>query len=197
MNTIKGKYLWFYDFFCVLFFSFFFNSCRKNLYSTILFRIFKIILREIIGKKSKSIRESYYIRIDKTNSFPRTRKRSENRGRKTVDAKIIGLFLFRPSVSRYSDAWHLESLLCHAFPSGTGEKKKREGERRKGKSRHFYRGQEAPMILEARKKDRNISINEAKFSKKRIYSIGFNEVRKFCAIFRWIIAGYWNLESCV
>lgn len=110
-------------------FLFFFNSCRKNLYSTIFFRIFKIILREIIGKKSKSIRESYYIRMDKINSFPRTRKRSENRGRKTVDAKIIGLFLFRPSVSRYSDAWHLESLLCHAFPSGTGEKKKRERER--------------------------------------------------------------------
>lgn len=46
------------------------------------------------------------------------------------------------------------------------------------------------MILEVRKKDRNISINEEKFSKKRIYFIGFNEVRKFCAIFRWIIAGY-------
>lgn len=88
---------------------------------------FRIILREIIiRRKSKSIRESYYIRMDKTNSFPRTRKRSENRGRKTVDAKIIGLFLFRPSVSRYSDAWHLESLLCHAFPSGTGEEKKRK-----------------------------------------------------------------------
>lgn len=96
---------------------------------------FRIILREIIiRRKSKSIRESYYIRMDKTNSFPRTRKRSENRGRKTVDAKIIGLFLFRPSVSRYSDAWHLESLLCHAFPSGTGEEKKRK-ERGKEKKR--------------------------------------------------------------
>lgn len=127
--------LWF--FLCSFLFFFFFNSCRKNLYSTILFRIFKIILCEIIGKKSKSIRESYYIRIDKTNSFPRTRKRSENRGRKTVDAKIIGLFLFRPSVSRYSDAWHLESLLCHAFPSGTGEKKKERGREKKRKKSAF------------------------------------------------------------
>lgn len=101
------------------------------------FRIFKIIAREIIRKKSKSIRESYYIRMDKTNSFLRTRKRSENRGRKTVDAKIIGLFLFRPSVSRYSDAWHLESLLCHAFPSGTGEKKKERGREKKRKKSAF------------------------------------------------------------
>lgn len=76
--------------------------------------------------------------MDKTNSFPRTRKRSENRGRKTVDAKIIGLFLFRPSVSRYSDAWHLESLLCHAFPSGTGEKKKRERGREKKRKKSAF-----------------------------------------------------------
>lgn len=68
------------------------------------------------------------------------------------------------------------------FPQGQERRKKekREGEKRRGKSRHFYRGQEAPTtILETRKKDRNISINEAKFSKKKIYSIGFNE-RKFC-----------------
>lgn len=129
------------------------------------FRIFKIIAREIIRKKSKSIRESYYIRMDKTNSFLRTRKRSENRGRKTVDAKIIGLFLFRPSVSRYSDAWHLESLLCHAFPSGTGEKKKRERERKEEEKVGIF-------IVDRKhrrssKRERNISINEAKFSKKK------------------------------
>lgn len=187
--------LWF--FLCSFFFFFFFNSCRKNLYSTILFRIFKIILREIIGKKSKSIRESYYIRMDKINSFPRTRKRSENRGRKTVDAKIIGLFLFRPSVSRYSDAWHLESLLCHAFPSGTGEKKKREREREEKEKVGIFIVDRKHRWSSKRERRTEISINEAKFSKKRIYSIDFNEVRKFCAIFRWIIAGYWNLELCV